>query len=103
MLKCTTEVYRCRLVWQGIRKWSEWRNKKLKNTVIQKIKAFEQWLQHRSEGVFDMYRDKRKRLKAVVRNTKREAKDVFGTKPSQNFKSIWKMFWKEVKRAWKGV
>ena len=59
-------------------------------------------MQQGTEKAFDEYREERRRVKAVVREAKREAEDRFGAKLSQDFEGNKKMFWKEVKRVRKG-
>ena len=49
--------------------------------------------------MFDRYREERRRVKAVVRESKRKAEDRFGTKLSQTFEGNRTIFWKEVKRG----
>ena len=61
---------------------------KLKKSVLHMRKVFEQWQQQRSEQAFDRNREERRRVKAVVREAKREAEDRFGIKLSQNFEVI---------------
>ena len=82
MFKCATEVCGCRLIGQKIRKRNGCWNDEVKSAVLQKRKVFEQWLQQRSEQTFDRYREEMRRVKAVVREAKREAEDRFGTKLS---------------------
>ena len=103
VLKCATEVCGCRRLGQGIRKGSECWNDKVKVAVLQKRNVFENWLQQRSEQAFDGYRGERMRVKAVARETKREADDRFGMKLIHDFEGNRKIFWKEVKRVRKGV
>ena len=59
-------------------------------------------MQQETEQAFDEYMEERRRVKAVVREAKREAEDWFGARLSQDFEGNSKMFWKEVKRVRKG-
>ena len=95
-------LHRCLAV-DGWGKGSKWRNDKVMIVVLQKKKVFERCLQKGSDQAFVVYREERRRVKAVVREAKREAEDRFGTKLSQNFEGNRKMFWKEVKRVREGV
>ena len=61
------------------------------------------WLQQGTKQEFEEYRKERRKVKAVVREAKKEAEDRFGAKLSQDFEGNRKMFWKEVKRVRKGV
>ena len=60
--------------------------------MLQKRNIFEQWLQQRTEQSFDEYREERRRLKAVVREEKRQAENWFGAMLSQDFEGNRKMF-----------
>ena len=82
MLKSATEVCCCRLVGQGTIKRSDRWNDKLRSAVVQKRKVFEQWLQQQA---FDNYREERRKPKALVRKTKKDAENRFGTKFCENF------------------
>ena len=74
-----------------------------KIAVLQKREVFEQRLRQRSTQVFDRYRENNSRLKAVVREAKKESEDKFGMKVSQNFEENRKIFWKEMRRVHKRV
>ena len=104
-MQCETVQQTCVVVhrWGKERKRGEWWNYKVKSAILQKRKVFEQWLQIRSEKAFDRYREERRKVKAVVRESKRKVEDTFRTNLGQNFEGNRKMFWKEVKRVWKGV
>ena len=56
-------------------------------------------MQQGTELAFDGYREQRRRVKAIVREAKREAEDRFGAKLSQDFEGNGKMFWKGVSRG----
>ena len=71
--------------------------------IVQKRKVFDQWLQQRTDKAFDEYREERRRVKAVVREAKKEAEDRFDAKPNQDFEGNRKIFWKKVMRVRKGV
>ena len=71
VLECDTEVCGCRRVGQGTRNGSEWWNDKVRIAVLQKRKVFEEWLKKRTEQSLDEYNEGRRRVKAVVRGTKR--------------------------------
>ena len=59
-------------------------------------------MQQGTEQAFDEHMEDRRRVKAVVREAKKEPEDRFGTKLSQDFEGNRKMFWKEVKRVGRG-
>ena len=63
--------------------------------------VFEQQLKQGAYQAIEEYREARRRVKAAVREAKREAEDRLGAKLSQNFEGNRKMFWKELERVWK--
>ena len=68
--------------------------------MLQKRRAFEEWLQAKSVVAYDNYREERKKVRRVVKRAKRDADARWGRR-LREFEEK-KMFWKEVKRVRKG-
>ena len=95
---CAEEVCGMRRVGGGVRKGSEWWCEEARVAVAEKRYAYELWLQSKDEGSYERYKEKRNRVKRVVRDAQVRADERWGRKMTGNFQRNKKMFWKEVKR-----
>ena len=87
---------------QGIRKGSEWWNDRVKKVLREKRQMYERWLQSGRSEEWEMYKEKRREAKRLVKQEKRRANERWGEGLASNFKERKKMFWKEVKRVRRG-
>ena len=99
ILKCAMNVCGVRKVGGNRRKGSEWWNEEVEAAVLEKRRAYEEWLQRGNDISYESYRQKRLEVKRIVREAKRNADVRWGRGLSENFERNKKMFWKEVKRV----
>ena len=91
-----------RYVGGGIRRGSEWWNEDIKRKVEQKRRAYVEWLQCRTRGKYERYKDLNKEVKRMVKKAKMEARNRWGDELCRAFEDNKKKFWKVVKREGKG-
>ena len=70
--------------------------------AAKKRRAFEEWLQRKDRVTYDRYQAQRVAVKLAVQAAKRMADRQWGERLGNNFEGNKKMFWKGVKRVWKG-
>ena len=88
---------------RGIRKGSEWWNEEIESLVRMKRNMYEAWLQDKCNENYERYKVVRNEVKRAVRRAKKQADDRWGEKLVEDFSSNKRMFWREVKRARKGM
>ena len=74
-MECTNDVCRMRRVGRKRRKGSEWWNDEVGREVIEKRRAFEEWLQRRDEVTYDRYREQRLVAQRAVQVAKKTMAD----------------------------
>ena len=101
-VKHASEVCGKRVVGGSRRRGSEWWNEEVKVKVLEKKKAFEEWLQCDSRENYEKYQEKKAEAKRKVNEEKRRANFRWGQAFNGTFEENKKKFWKEVKRVRKG-
>ena len=98
MTRCASEVCGVRRVGKCVRKGSEWWNDEVNEVVVRKRRAYEEWLQMSTSDAYEVYKEKRREVKNLVKRAKRQADERWGVRVSEKFSESKKVFWKEIKR-----
>ena len=85
LVESASEVCGKRVVGGGIRKGSEWWNEGVKSKVDEKKKAYEEWLQNRSNESYERYKAKKVEVKRYVAEAKRAASNRRGQKLTEAY------------------
>ena len=102
VMEFTNDVCGMRRVGGQRRKGSEWWYEEVGRSVVEKRRAYEQWLQRTDRVTYDRYRAQRVAVKLAVQAAKRMADRGWGERLGNDFEFNKRMFWKEVKRVRKG-
>ena len=92
VMECTNDVCGMRRVVGQRRKGSEWWNEEVGRAVVEKRRAFEEWLQRRDIVTYDKYRAQRVAVKLAVEAAKRMADRRWGERLGNDFEGNKKMF-----------
>ena len=102
VMECTNNVCGMRRVGGQRRNGSEWWNKEVGRAVVEKRRAFEEWLQRRDRVTYDRYRAQRVAVKLAVQAAKRVADRRWRERLGNDLEGNKRMFWTEVKQVRKG-
>ena len=104
VIRCASNVCGMkRLSKRGIRRASEWWNQDVERLVKYKCDLYKLWLQNKCSLMYERYKLVRNEVKRAMRRAKKQADDRWGEKLLEDYSSNKRMFWREVKRARKGM
>ena len=88
-----------RFVGGCMKKGSEWWNEGVKMKVLEKKRAFEEWLQCNSMEKYERYREKNMEIRRKVEEAKRMSNFKWGQDFDRSYQENKKKFWKEVRKG----